>query len=73
MFTLGRTCPLCHQPRIYRSRFRARDLFARLVLFTGVRCGDCNYRFYRPVFLRALHRRKRSYLNSGGNNNRASA
>lgn len=41
------------------------DIFARVFLFTAVRCGDCSHRFYRPSFFRLLQRRRRAAVNDG--------
>jgi hypothetical protein len=62
LFTLGRTCPLCHGTRIYQSHFRVFDLPFLLFLYVGVRCGECDNRFYRPRFIRALPRNKRTVV-----------
>ena len=59
MITLGRFCPSCRGSRIFQSRRRSYDLPFWLLLLKGVRCGECDYRFYRPRFFKALPRVKR--------------
>ncbi len=58
MLTFGRSCPYCRGSRIYISRPRFFDLPFRFFLFAGVRCGECDERFYRLRFYKALPRER---------------
>jgi hypothetical protein len=45
-------CPRCYRAEIYASR--PRGLWDRILLLASiqpVRCHDCMFRFYRPMFL----------------------
>jgi hypothetical protein len=52
----NRRCPRCLSWEIYKSRSRRLDFFLQFVLLRPVRCGDCNRRYYRAVFMSVLDR-----------------
>ena len=52
-----RTCPRCLSWYIYESRFCHLEYLLLLVALRPVRCRDCERRYYRLIFLSALHRR----------------
>jgi hypothetical protein len=56
-----RTCPRCYSWYIYKSQFWLVEYLLPLLLLRPVRCRDCNARYYRLIFLSALH-----YRNSDG-------
>ena len=51
-----RTCPRCLSWYIYKSRFCRLEYLLPLLLLRPVRCRDCDRRYYRLIFLSALHR-----------------
>ena len=55
-----RTCPRCFSWYIYKSRFWLVEYLLPLLLLRPVRCRDCEHRYYRLIFLSALHRHKQS-------------
>ena len=61
LLTLGRLCPFCRGSCIYQSRLRLVDIFFRVFLLSAVRCGECDHRFYRLRFHRALPRERRRF------------
>ena len=52
-----RTCPRCFSSYIYKSRFWLVEYLLPLLLLRPVRCRDCGRRYYRLIFLSALHPR----------------
>ena len=49
-------CPRCSSGDIYKSRFWHLEYLLPLLLLRPVRCGVCNARYYRLIFLSAFRR-----------------
>jgi len=43
---------------VYKSRFSHLEYLLLLLLLRPVRCRDCDRRYYRLIFLEALHRKE---------------
>jgi ribosomal protein S27AE len=56
MLTFDRHCPRCGSGKIYKSRFRNLEVLLPLSLLRPVRCGKCEFRYYRPIYYAALSR-----------------
>ena len=52
-----RLCPRCLSWYVYKSRFVHLEYLLLLLLLRPVRCRDCARRYYRLIFLEALHHR----------------
>jgi hypothetical protein len=51
-----RLCPRCLSWYVYKSRFSHLEYLLLLLMLRPVRCRDCDRRYYRLIFLEALHR-----------------
>jgi hypothetical protein len=56
MLSFDHNCPRCASWKIYQSRFRSVERLLTLALLRPVRCGECDMRYYRPIFYAALQR-----------------